>query len=72
MISLGELADQSTAAVYDLTPVSAETADLAWLQMLELEQQLARSVGPVRWLRARLSLRSLRRGLTADPPSPPS
>ena len=72
VISLGELADQSTAAVYDLTPVSAETADLAWLQMLELEQQLARSVGPVRWLRARLSLRSLRRGLTADPPSPPS
>jgi hypothetical protein len=67
--ALGDLADRSTAAVYDLTPVSDESADVAWQQMLELERHLARSVGPVRWLRARLSLRSLRRGLTADPPS---
>lgn len=67
--TLGELADRSTAAVFADEIVTTESADVAWAQMRAFEREMAQSVGPLRWLRSRLSLRSLRRGLTAEPPS---
>jgi hypothetical protein len=60
---LGELADLATAAVFSGSPSDEDDAEAAWVRLRSFEHRAEAEVGRVRWLRARLSLRSLRRRL---------
>jgi hypothetical protein len=60
---LGELADLATAAVFSGSPSDEVDAEAAWVRLQSFEHRAEAEVGRLRWLRARLSLRSLRRRL---------
>jgi hypothetical protein len=65
--SLAPVARTATAAVFAPELVIDDGhADEAWKRVQEFQRVAARRVGPRRALRARLSLRSLRRGLPDD------
>ncbi len=56
-------AEAATVAVFDPRGAQQSDADLAWEAVERFEDQVAAQMGPVRWWRSKLSLRSLRRGL---------
>ncbi|MEZ5257671.1 MAG: transglutaminaseTgpA domain-containing protein [Ilumatobacteraceae bacterium] len=58
--SLEELAALATRAVFDDEPPSDRVAEAAWADSDRSARELQTSVGLVRWVRGRLSLRSLR------------
>jgi hypothetical protein len=60
---LAPAADAATAAVFDPFGADSVDADQAWEAVERFEDQVAAQMGPVRWWRSKLSLRSLRRGL---------
>jgi transglutaminase-like putative cysteine protease len=60
---LAELAELASAAAYSGRRPDPGTAEVAWQRLEHFERTAATSVGRFRWLRARLSLRSLRRDL---------
>jgi Transglutaminase-like superfamily/TgpA N-terminal domain len=57
------LATTATSAVYSNTPMSSAVVDNAWRHLELFERGVALGVGTWRFLRSRLRLRSLRRGL---------
>ena len=62
-VELEPLAVLATRTVFDDAPLEAMSDDEAWEQLREFEQAARQRVSWWRWTRARLSLRSLRRGL---------
>jgi transglutaminase-like putative cysteine protease len=60
---LEPLAEQATRAVYDTHPPGFDEGPEAWERVRLFEQQAKARVGRWRWAKARISLRSLRRGL---------
>lgn len=62
-VLLAPAADQATAAVYDPDSARSVNADEAWSAVERFEEQMAAQLGPLRWWRTKLSVRSLRRGL---------
>ena len=60
---LEPLAELATRAVYDGAPPAASEGPEAWENVRTFERQTRASVGRLRWLRAKISLRSLRKGL---------
>ena len=61
--ALDTLARRSTTATFGPRPPEEVDADAAWAEVGTFTDEVATRVGRLRWLRARLSLRSLRRGL---------
>jgi hypothetical protein len=60
---LDTLAGRSTTAVYGPRQAPPEVVDSAWTDASTFTEDTAKQVGRLRWMRARLSLRSLRQGL---------
>ena len=63
LMVLEELATRSTGAVFGSSAPDDEEARTAHGELDRFEEELAQRVGWFRWLRAKLSLRSLRQGL---------
>jgi hypothetical protein len=61
---LDRMAVFATQAVYDLDPPGDETSAEAWDELNRFERVVKERVGTWRWLKAKFSLRSLRRGLS--------
>ncbi len=61
--ALGDLADIATQAVYDGDEPDERLSSAAWDKHEAFEAQAQADAGRWRWFRARISLRSLRRGL---------
>ncbi len=61
---LAPAAEVATAAVFDPRGADQHDADVAWEAVERFEDQVAAQLGPLRWWRAKLSLRSLRRSLS--------
>lgn len=64
--ALDTLARRSTTATFGPRPPEEVDADDAWADAGTFAAEVATRVGRLRWLRARLSLRSLRRGLQSS------
>jgi transglutaminase-like putative cysteine protease len=64
LVPTGALAMRATRAVYDVEETSPEDAEAAWRDVDAIEDALRRRTARVSWWRSKLSLRSVRNGLT--------
>jgi predicted RNA-binding protein associated with RNAse of E/G family len=64
LVPAGALAVRATRAVYDSQETTPEDAEAAWRDVDAIEDALRRHTPKIRWWRSKLSLRSVRSGLS--------
>jgi predicted RNA-binding protein associated with RNAse of E/G family len=64
LVPAGALAVRATRAVYDAQETTPEDAEAAWRDVDAIEDALRRHTPKIRWWRSKLSLRSVRSGLS--------
>jgi hypothetical protein len=64
LVPAGALAMRATRAVFDTEETSPEDAEAAWRDVDAIEDALRRRTPRMHWWRSKLSLRSVRNGLT--------
>jgi hypothetical protein len=68
LLPVGALAVRATRAVYDAQETTPEDAEAAWRDVDAIEDALRRHTPRRKWWRAKLSLRSMRSGLSRSVP----